>query len=124
MPTVSNIILTPRILNGKLVSDNVIIPSGILFITLTLNLQLADKLANDLFATLTSEVSPDSIVWNPLASFGWTSYGPGGYTSKGVSNPDPRMRFSIPTVLVGQFIRVTLDLPQSLIVGATIDITT
>ena len=120
MPTQNVILVASGARQGTFVSGAVQAPPTILGVRFILTLRLVDKLAVGLTASLHIERSLDGVTdWLPVAGFGWTSYGPGGYKD----NPDPSLSFN-PQGFPDQFFRVVLDLPQSLIVGATVAITT
>lgn len=113
-------LLAPQSRQGTFTSNGVQAPSTIVGVKFILNLQLADKLATGLTATLHVEHSvTGNSNWLPVVGFGWTSYGPAGYRD----NPDPFISFN-PQVFPNEFYRVIVGLPQALVAGASIEITT
>lgn len=120
MATQDFVVLAPAVRSGQIISPGVQAPANILGIRFTLNLLLADKVAEGLTASLHVEHSVDgSTNWLPVCGFGWTSYGAAGFRN----NPDPFLTFK-PSAFPNEFFRAILDVPQALNVGATIQVTT
>lgn len=122
MATASNQVFAPTLLQPNTYTSGLFtLPSTITSVKISANLQLADKLAVGKTLEVHIYISPDGGTTFPTeVGFGWTSYGPGGFTDRNGTNPDPSVSFN-PSVYAGQQAKIVMILPQALTVGATVD---
>ena len=97
------------------------IPAGLTSVTFQANLSLADKLAVGKSFSSGLYVSNDGGVTRRLiAGATWDSYGPGGITSGGITNPDPEVGTGDIRQYVGWQLSADLTLDQSFTAGLTV----
>ena len=129
MPVQTVVVATPQTRTGTFTSPSVQIPASVLRLKFIANLLTADKLSDGLTFTMDVQHSVDGATnWLPVAAFGWTSYGAGGFTSRDdsgtvVTNPDPSLAFA-PNAFPQHFFRMIVVVPQALSIGLTVLITT
>jgi hypothetical protein len=114
---------------GTFTTPTFTIPANILYLSLSVNVSLADKLSVGKSLTLDVQHSSDGgTTWSSLIGVGWSSWGPGGFhmvdkNGVAIDNPDPSCSLG-PQQYIGDTFRIVVTLPQALTFGATVAVTT